>query len=232
MKTDLNGLSKAYQGHLAAARPGPGAACPAPERLVRCVLGEMSGRERAEIVGHAADCAACSTALKEILALSAETDRSAAELHAFAAGRKTDGARAGVASWARPVLKPAVAALAGVLVMAVLIVSIPRLLDRSGTRGGAEKGIFLISPLKAGVTRDGLEFKWQGLAGRDGYTVEVFDSSLKLVWRSGRVSGTEIRLPDEASRQIVPGAPHYWMVTASADGRPDIQSKLAEFSVR
>jgi hypothetical protein len=121
--------------------------------------------------------------------------------------------------------------LAGIFVVAALIVSIPRLLERSGTRGPTEARIVLVSPLKAEATRDSLDFKWQSLAGADHYTVEVFDRTFRLVWRSGRVTGTETRLQAEAAQRIIPGEAYYWMVTAVTNGRPAVQSKLAEFSV-
>jgi hypothetical protein len=120
---------------------------------------------------------------------------------------------------------------AGIFVVAALIVSVPKLLDRSGTRGAPEAGIVLVSPLKAEPAPDGLDFRWQGLAGTDHYTVEVFDRTFRLVWRSGWVTGTETRLQAETARLIVPGEAYYWKVTAVTNGRQEVQSKLAEFLV-
>lgn len=231
MKMKLADASRLYGDHLRGQGPAAGGPCPAVERLVRCVLGEMTGKERDEIVGHAANCTACAAALKPVLSLSVDIDRAAAELAACAGARKAERSEDRAGFGRRPILKPAVAVLAGVFVIAVLIVSIPRLLVRSGTRGGTEARIALISPVQGEPAKDGLEFRWQGLAGADSYTVEVFDRSFQLLWRSGRVAGTEVRLPAEAGRLIQPGETYYWMVTAAADGRAEVKSKLAEFSV-
>jgi hypothetical protein len=197
-------------------------------------MGKMSRKRSAEVAGHAASCAACAAALKEILALSKETERVAAEIAAYhgrrASARSGSGTERAFSLW--PVSRPAFALVAAILVVASLIVSIPRLLDRSATRGAPETGIVLLSPLKGEPARDPLDFRWQGLAGADHYTVEVFDSTFRLLWRSGQVNGTEISLQAGGVPRFIAGEAYYWKVTAVANGRPEVQSKLAEFSVR
>ena len=128
-------------------------------------------------------------------------------------------------------MRPAVAILMGIFVIAMLIVLIPRLSDRSGTRGGTEARIALVSPVDTRLPKDKLEFKWHALAGTDYYTIEIFDRSLRLVWRSGRLEGTEAYLPAEVSRRVEPGETYYWTVTAATEGGREIKSRLAEFSV-
>jgi len=231
MKTDLAELSRAYQDRLQAARPAPGAACPPLDRLARCALDEMPEGERAEVVGHAADCSACATALKRLLSLAEDTDAAAAALAAELERRQPGTPRPHETFWARFGLRQAVAAMTVILAVAVLAVFVPKLLVRTGTRGGSGAGIVLTSPGTGGTPRDGLVFKWQGLAGAEAYIVEVFDSSLRLVWRSGRLAGTEVRLPDEAARRLVPGGAYYWSVKTAGPGAPPVASKLAEFSV-
>jgi hypothetical protein len=231
MKTDLADISKVFQDYVSGGRPASGVSCPTPERLARCVMEKVSRKERDEVVGHAANCVACAAALKQLLALSAETDRVAAEIEACYGYAEPGRSEAKRSFWTRPVIKPAVAVLAGILLVAVLIESIPKLLNRSGTRGGTEARIALVSPVKGESIGDGLEFKWQGLAGAEHYSVEVFDKALKLVWRSGRAAGTEIRLPAEARGKLTPGETYYWMVTAITAGRAETKSTLAEFSV-
>jgi len=194
-------------------------------------MGKMPRTERAEIISHAADCAACAAVLKQVLALSAETDRAAAELEAFSGPPKPGLPQNKKSFWSQPLMKPVVAVLGGILVIAVLIVSIPRLLDRSSMRGMTEAGIALVSPVSTESTWDGLEFRWQSLAAADYYTIEVFDKSLELVWRSGRVAGTELRPPAEVGRQLRPGETYFWMVTAVTANRAEKKSRLAEFSI-
>jgi len=231
MRIKLADASRVYGDQLRGeglARRGP---CPTLERLVRCVMGEMPRKERYEIVGHAADCAVCAAALKHVLSLSRETGRAAAEVAAYVGESKAEQSRDRAGFGRRPLMKPAIAVLPALFVIVVLIVFIPRLLNRSGTRGGTEARIVLISPVKAESPKEKLAFRWQRLAGVDAYTVEVFDKSFRLLWRSGRVAGTEARLPAETGARIKPGERYYWMVTAITDGGAEIKSKLAEFSV-
>ncbi len=231
MKIDLAELSKAYQDRLQASGPASGAACPPLERLARCALDEMPDGERAEIVRHAADCPACAAALKRLLSLAEDTDKAAAAVAAKFERRRPWPPRPREAFWARFGLRQAVAVMTVVVAVAALAVFVPKLRVRTGMRGGPEAGIALISPGQGGTPRDGLVFKWQGLAGADAYTVEVFDSSLRLVWRSGRLTATEVRIPDEDARRLVPGDAYYWMVKTAGPGAPPVGSKLAEFSV-
>jgi hypothetical protein len=230
MKTNLAHLSRIYQD--CAKGGADGAPCVDPERLARCAMGDMSRRERDEIVGHAADCSACAAALKRLLSLSAEADRAAADLGAVLGRRKAERARARAAFWRRPAFVPVAAVSAGLLLFATSILFVPGFMGRSGTRGADEAGVALVSPVGAKVSAgNGVVLKWEGVAGAAFYTVEVFDGSMSLLWRSGRTAGAEARLPVETVRKMAPGETYYWRVTALAENRRETRSKLAEFSV-
>jgi hypothetical protein len=194
----------------------------------------MSRRERDEIVGHAADCSACAAALKSLLALSAEADRAAAGLEAHSGRRKAERetSRARAAFWKRPVFIPAAAISAGLLLFAASILLVPGFVGRSGTRGAANGGVVLVSPVEERVqTGDGVVFKWEGPAGAASYAIEVFDGSMSLLWRSGRLAGTEAGLPVEVVQKMASGETYYWRVAALTEDRRETLSKLAEFSV-
>jgi hypothetical protein len=232
MKTNLENLSRIYQEHLRGRGLAPARACPPPERLVQCVMGEMPAEERQEVVRHAADCAACAASLKHVLALSEETDRAAAGLEAAWETRKGERLPDKKAIWRQPVVKPAVAALAGVLLIAILVVSVSRLAERPATRGGTGARIALVFPVKAEAPRDGLEFKWQGMSAASSYTVEIFDKSFRLIWRSERVAGTEARPPADVLGRLTAGETYYWSVAAATDDLREVRSGLAAFSVK
>jgi hypothetical protein len=232
MKTSFTEVSQIYRDHLRGRKPAAGAACPTVERLARCVLADVPGQERSEIVGHAADCAACAAKLKDLLDISAETDRVAAEINRSAGRGPAGGWRGARQFWGRLAARPAVAVMAGIFVLAIITVSVWTLLERPGTRGGPEARILLVSPVAGSLSKGGLDFRWQGLAGADYYRVELFDKSLKLVWRSGRVSGTEVRPADGVGQGLNAGETYFWTVTAVTSDRSEIKSRLAEFSVK
>lgn len=230
MKTDLAHLSRIYQDY--AKGRADGEPCVDIERLARCVLGDISRRERDEIVRHAADCSVCAAALKRLLSLSEETERAAADLEAYSGRRKAERAQARAAFWKRPVFVPAAAISAGLLLFAASILLIPGFMGRSDTRGAAKGGIVLVSPgeerVSAGVV---VVFKWEGPAGAASYTLEVFDRSMSLLWRSDRTAGTEAGLPAEIAQKMASGETYYWRVTALTEDRRETLSKLAEFSL-
>lgn len=232
MKTNMTEISRIYRDYLRRAKPDVDRACPSIERLAQCVLADVPGKERAEIVGHAANCATCAAALKDLFDISAETDRVAAEIKRSAGREQASESRGAGAFLGRLTGRPAVAVMAGIFVLAVLTFTVFRLLDRSGTRGGPEVRVLLVSPVAGSFSRDGLEFRWQSLAGADHYRVELFDKSLKLVWRSGPVSGNELHPADAVGKGLNAGETYYWMVTAVRGDHSEIKSKLAEFSVR
>ncbi len=232
MKTNMADVSRVYRNYLRGEKRSAGGACPTIERLAQCVLADVPGRERAEIVGHAANCAACAVALKDLLDISAETDRVAAEIKRSSGRGQAGESRRAWAFWGRLAGRPAVAIMAGIFVLAVLTFSVFRIVDRSGTRGGMETRVLLVSPVAGSFSRDSLEFRWQRLAGADHYTVELFDKSLKLVWRSGPVSGNELRPADAVGRGLSAGEAYYWTVTAVKGDHSEIKSRLAEFSVK
>lgn len=231
MKTSLADLSRAYQNYLRDNGPGAGASCPPLERLTQCVLAQVSKKERAEIVGHAANCAACSAALRDLLGVSEEVDRFITQAEAVSEHRPESGSQPARVLWARLTRKPAVAVLAGIFAVAVMTFSVFRLLDRSGTRGGAEARILLVSPVKAALSRDSILFRWQSAAKADHYTVELFDKSFQLVWRSDPVQGNEVRPSGGAHMKMIPGETYYWLVTAVTGDHAEMKSRLAEFSV-
>lgn len=232
MKTSMADVSRVYRDYLQGEKPAAREACPTIERLAQCVLADVPGKERAEIVGHAANCAVCAAALRDLIDISAETDRVAAEIKHSAGRGQAGESRRAWAFWGRLAGKPAVAVMAGIFVLVVLSFSVFRLVDRSGTRGGMEARVLLVSPVAGSVSRDGLEFRWQSLAGADHYTLELFDKSLKLVWRSGPVSGNGLRPADAVGQGLNAGEVYFWTVTAVKGDHSEIKSRLAEFSVK
>jgi hypothetical protein len=165
------------------------------------------------------------------MVLAAETDKAAAGLEEDAGRGTTGPVRAWEELRARPAFRWAAAGLAGVFVIALLAVTVPRIIERPAMRGGATANIALVFPRTGDTAKGGLVFRWRGPAGVEAYTVEVFDTSFRLVWRSGRLKGTELGLPAEAASLLAPGGRYYWRVTAAEAGEETAVSKLAAFSL-
>lgn len=232
MRTSFVEISRVYRDYLRDDRPAAGEDCPSIERLAQCVQGDVRRKERAKIVGHAANCAVCASALRGLLDTATETDKVAAEINRFTEREQAGGSGGARALWDRLTEKPAVAVMAGIFVLAVMTFSVFRLVDRPSTRGGPGARMLLVSPVAGSLSKGGLEFRWESVIGADHYRVELFDGSLKLLWRSGRISGNEVLLADGIAKGLTVGETYYWIVTAVTDDRSEIKSKLTEFPVK
>lgn len=232
MKTNLADLSRVYRDHLN--RPGRVSSepCPDIEALARCVMGELPRYDRDRIVEHAASCSACAEALKQILTLSDQTEKASAELAAAEARRRPGALSNAGPLWKKPAFWPVFAVSSGLVLILALIVLAPGYRNLPSTRSASGEGVVLLSPESgAELAKAGLVLRWQGLPKARSYRVELFDSSFRLIWRSGGLDGTESALPDEAVRKLIPGQRYYWAVTALTEGRREIRSELAEFAL-
>lgn len=232
MKTNLANLSRTYLAHLNEKGRISSEPCVDTSDLARCAMGELPRREREGVIDHAANCAGCAATLKQILDLSSQTGRAANDLAMIEARRTPRSSRHVEVSRKRLVYWPAAAVSLGLLLFAALVVFAPIIRNLTGTRGGTGAAIVLSYPKNGtDMPKAGLVFKWEGLSGARSYRVELFDRAFQLLWRSGDLNQTEMRLPDEIGRKLVPGEKYYWMVTALTENRRESKSRLVEFSV-
>lgn len=220
MKADQNWLEETLRAGLDAQKAGADAECPSPDDLARLVTGEAGRKERARTLDHVAGCGECAKLLKSLLRISDEFDRVAAEAGARRKPKLVPSRRTVLA---------AVAALAG---MIAVTYSIVRLSERPVVRGTAGVEVRLVSPKPGAALAAGdIEFKWEAVPKASHYTVELFGASLEKIWRSGPITGTKLKLPEDARRIILGGETYFWRVTAVLEDGQGIVSKLAEFSI-
>jgi len=230
MKISLAEMSRIYQNYLKDEKPAGGEDCPAVERVVACALAEMPQKERAGIVGHIASCPACAALLKEALGASRAADKFTARVEAMPDRQPHAPARRGVAWIAGLFRRPALAALAGLAMIAIVTLAVVRLRDVSATRGGLEPKVVLVSPVGGLVSREAIEFQWAGVDRARHYTLELFDGAMKRIWQSGPVTTNTFRPANETCRDLAPGK-YFWRVTAVGDERFEAKSRLGEFSL-
>ena len=88
----------------------------------------------------------------------------------------------------------------------------------------------VVSPFSTLTKHDRPTFAWTELSGASTYTVSVYDSNLRLVRTSARLTETQWVIPVS----LRPGTIYTWTVTAARDGKEIIAPALptrAEFSV-
>jgi ABC-type sugar transport system permease subunit len=233
MKTSFAQISKAYQDYLSDEKPGANTACPELERLVQCTMLEGYKKERAEVIAHAVNCADCAQGLKCMLDISEEIDKLAERADAFRKHRHNHESREKKAIWSRVSRNTVAAILTVLLGITVIAFSILKLTDHSKIRGRLNTQILLFSPVaKASLPIDEIRFRWETLPNAKYFTVELFDKSLELVWRSGPLGENKASLPAAAGREIIQGETYYWRVTAVLDDDMERKSRLAEFSIK
>lgn len=214
-------------------RGGSGSPCPNPEFLVRCATAEGSRGERRATLRHVSECADCGRLLKDLLDISAEIDRLTAETGAPARPpRGFEAAKGRRSVWTRSLPRPAIAALVTLFGLAVITFSIIKLAERPAARGGPQGGPQLVSPAASAVVLPGeVLFEWKSLPGARSYTVELFDKTLELLWRSEPMKENRAGLPKAAGLRIARGEPFFWRVTAVLENDVEVSSGLAEFSL-
>jgi len=221
MKTDLAQIAEVYRAYLEEKKPEKGSECPSPEDLVRVVTEEAGRKERARILDHVAGCGECAPLLKSLLRLSGEVDRLTG--------------KAGLRQGPKPLLsrRAALWALAGLIGLTVVSYSVIRLAERPVVRGTSVIQVRLISPKQgAALIAGDIELGWEAVPKASRYTVELFDASLEKIWRSGSLTGTKLKLPEDARGIVLKGETYFWKVLAVLEDGQEFASKLAEFSVQ
>jgi|WetSurSiteA1Bulk_404760.scaffolds.fasta_scaffold02671_2 hypothetical protein len=213
-------------------RAGTGHTCPKPEDLALLVGEEIGRRARKRIMKHVANCPDCSMILKSLLSLSRAVDELTAKTEV---DRRTlsesmpDGARPARFIRSRRLAITAIAAIAGVTIIAVSITRFSKPYALRGRTGGIE----LIAPRTGTLLEAGrLEFEWKSVPGASRYFVEIFGGSLELVWRSEPLYRPRAALPAGTITAIERGGTYFWRVTAVLAGGREIVSKTAKFSIR
>jgi hypothetical protein len=229
MKISLAEMSRVFQGYLKDEKPADRTSCPGIEPIVECALGKVSRKARAGIVSHAANCPECAALFKEILGASRAADTFTAEVEAILDRRTQHQPPHREVLLTSLFRKPAVAVLAGLVMVAIVTLSVFWLRDVSGIRGGQKIQVVLVSPLGASVSRDTIQFHWSSVAPAKHYTLELFDEALRLIWRSGPVMTNTIRPEAETSRGLTPGKSYFWRVTAVRGDRLEVKSRLGKF---
>ena len=230
MEPKFSELAEAYRRGLAEGEAAAPGACPEVEKIVACVRGKISKRERRQIVEHIAACGSCAKIAKAFLDITFQEERL---FEALAKVRRSELEQERVR--ARPRIlarKPLLAVLAGLAVVTGGVFVARRGQEPVALRGGLETEIVAVAPVKARVSRQELRFGWKPVRGATLYTVEVFDGTMGLIWKSPSTLATEAPPGASLLEGLKPGGSYFWRVTAERGDRKAIDSGLNEFTIR
>lgn len=187
---------------------GDGAECPSADLLWRSGHAELEPRRNEAVILHVGECTVCAAAWR----LSHELARSGAPARVIALRPRRRWRFVGV-----------YAAAAGV-VLAFIGVGIYRMAHRPeapGTWRNQETEI-VTSLIEDGelLPRDDFRLQWAGGPEGTTYDVVVSREDLRTLARGRQLDETSFVVPVEALRDLPPGAPIFWRVTARLpDGR-------------
>ena len=183
--------------------------CPWENQIDDYLLNRLDESERTRFEEHYFNCAACFGALQERDLLVRAVKAAGAPVSAAAPARRRE---AGIR-----ILRPWMAAAAGVLVLGIVVG--PGLFHKRSAwtpptadtvRGGA---IVAVSP-RGDAPEAPAALEWKPLAEGIEYSVTL--SGPGVEWSSGRTRQSNIDLPEKIRGALRPGADYHWQVKAFA----------------
>lgn len=231
MNSDHENLREAFQALATADPPLDRECCPSVDIIATSFEPGASKRDKRRIVDHLSKCAWCREEFGLYSDLQAYHSRL---LNDPELGMNGGPSRA--PSWSVSTLTSSLWSYACLLIGFALVVGalllVIRNADFSEVRRAATTAISLVYPRMTHNKADELVFRWKHYAPAERYVLELFDSSLLLVWSSPPIPETRIGLPTELVPQIDAGASFYWMVTAYAGSAKIGESELRRFVIR
>ena len=87
----------------------------------------------------------------------------------------------------------------------------------------------MISPADQKVSRSSLKIEWKGIEKDDYCLYELFDESLKPLWKSSKITQKELIIPPDISQVLNKNRTYFWMVTVFLEDGRSFESPLSKF---
>jgi len=231
MKINQSDLKEVYENYLKDRRVASGESCPSNKDLLSWLRSKLPKREKNKITDHIVNCYDCAQVVKRILdrirkenGIIYEIKQSIDAIHserqqeAFVPPRRL--------SWK-------IVSFASTLVFlaAIGFFSVSYFSPRPGLRGGVSSDIILVSPVNMSCNANKLKFVWKHLPNVKYYFVDVFDTSLALLWRSSAVFQPVAIPPADLLEKLTSKETYYWMVTSVFEGENKVKSRLIKFKI-
>ena len=222
MKVDEQGLRRLYQEHIRAQVPPSRLKCLSLDRLIHFLEGRLSKRAKYAVIDHVTSCASCYQEFIFLSQLRGYEERLTSQI---------SGAPLATSYGISPF--SVVCRQAAALVVLGLLLSVAFIFwqwkPQADERGKSSASLILLRPAGRSALVFPFEFCWKDKIPSREYIVELFDDSLRPLWKSDRVGRTSISFSAERVGLLVPGNTYFWMVTAYSFGISAMESDLQEF---
>jgi hypothetical protein len=226
MKTNDREIKTAYRDLLLAASGTRKKGCPAAEEIWRLFSDGIPRKQRARMVDHITTCSLCFQEFEAFLEISRAEEDFVREVQSR------------FRSYARNAPSPmlwryAAAFLITIAVLAVAVLSTKwfDFTKRAEERGRLSGQVRLLTPGQETALSSPLIFRWEAVDLAEYYVVEVFDDSLRPIWKSAQLTITSCELPTQVKETMTKELKYYWMLTAFSPGGRKTESSLEEFSL-
>jgi len=231
---DLAALYKSFVGdRLPESRKN----CPSLNDLIKFFKPRTSTRRKTKIVDHITRCAPCAREFDLILKIKRRSELMDQEIGLWLSPKilSRESPERPKIAFSHLFWRYAAVLLGFVSLSLAVLTFIDKnpvlLFNQQVGRGHIESNIRLIEPINTRLEKSHLVFRWKEYDGADSYTLELFDESLKFIWKSPKLGETTYALPSEIIQKLAPSHIYFWMITINMKNRSVIESELVYFVV-
>jgi hypothetical protein len=232
MKINRSDLEEAFANNLKDRKVASGESCPSNENLLLWLRSKLPKRGKNKITDHLVKCYDCAQEAQLLMDRIRKENGIVYEIKNYIDANYSEPQQEALVPPRRLSWKIISFASTLVLLAAIATLSLFNFSSRSGLRGGVSSDITLVSPVNKSCAANELKFVWKGLPNMKCCFVEVFDSTLDLLWRSDNILQHEVIPSNDLLQKLIPKETYFWMVTSVFEGGNKVKSRLIEFRMK
>lgn len=244
MKINNEDLKKLYRSYMIDNIPHSRKKCPSTKNIINLFRLKLSEKKKSQIIDHVSQCYYCYQEFEFILHTLREEKKLQHDfgdlLHkknkGYAALKiKNDKNIDRKKMKGRPFLTFLSRKYASLFLGILLIISVVLILlfirtgEKKDYRGAYLTPIRLIEPLKGKHSKSILKFRWVEIKGSDYYIIELFDETLRPIWKSGKIFKNYTLLPENIRDGLKENRKYFWILSAYFPDGKKIESRIESF---
>ncbi len=241
MKINLKDIQKAYETYRYKNIPVSRIHCPSLKKIISFLTSKTLNKQKIKIIEHLTNCYFCAQEFQFIIRVFRFERKLNKELYRFLQPKKENSLikrnikQSDMKSFhiQKKILpfslswKYSIPVLG--IIITILALNIFQNFRYKEYRTIDTKRIQLIEPINIKYSKSSLIFKWNEYKGSNYYLFELFDKTLRSVWKSDKIFRNFISLSNEEIRGLDINKKYYWMITAFLPSGEIVESDMAEF---